>query len=157
MIQQDKHFLPHVVAIPVGGTVDTGTSSNDSQRVRLMAAGDARRPRSRSTARSRRCTRRPRTCRSSSAPGCAIGWSASSRSSAASSCGTPCKAHNTCGDRPAVRSRMQLSKFLFSKGFFNNKVTDTVVLNHQGKRATVKYILYPKTPYIISTKMAANL
>jgi len=46
------------------------------------------------------------------------------------------------------RTRMQLVKFLFSKGYFDNKVTDTVL--YKDKKATVKYILYPNEPYIVN-------
>lgn len=48
------------------------------------------------------------------------------------------------------QTRLQLSKYLFSKGFFNNKVTDTVELSKNSKRAVVKYMLYPKVPYTIN-------
>lgn len=47
------------------------------------------------------------------------------------------------------QTRLQLSKYLFSKGFFNNVVTDTVDLK-KNRRAYVKYLLYPKKPYHIS-------
>ena len=44
----------------------------------------------------------------------------------------------------------QLNKYLFSKGFFNCKVKDTVQLDRKGKKATVIYKLMPGIPYIIS-------
>ncbi|MBX3163456.1 MAG: BamA/TamA family outer membrane protein [Bacteroidetes bacterium] len=45
------------------------------------------------------------------------------------------------------QTRLQLSRYLFSKGFFNNSVKNTVQLHK--KRAKINYILYPKKPYII--------
>jgi len=48
------------------------------------------------------------------------------------------------------QTRLQLNKFLFSKGFFNNKVTDSVSFDKHGKKATVKYVLMPKAPYIVN-------
>ena len=48
------------------------------------------------------------------------------------------------------QTRIQLSKFLFSKGFFNNYVTDTIALEKDTKRAVVKYKIHPKFPYKIS-------
>jgi len=48
------------------------------------------------------------------------------------------------------QTRSQLSKYLFSKGFFNNKVTDTILFEHKKKRATVQYILLPELPYKIN-------
>ncbi|MEO6305674.1 MAG: BamA/TamA family outer membrane protein, partial [Bacteroidia bacterium] len=47
------------------------------------------------------------------------------------------------------QTRLQLVKFLFSKGYFNNKVTDTIEYT-KDKRATAKYILYPKIPYTVN-------
>lgn len=44
----------------------------------------------------------------------------------------------------------QLSKYLFSKGYFDNSVTDSVKLIRQSKRAVVKYYLNPKQSYTIS-------
>ncbi|MCW3076047.1 MAG: hypothetical protein JWO32_656 [Bacteroidetes bacterium] len=49
------------------------------------------------------------------------------------------------------QTRNQLSKFLFSKGFFNNAVTDSVKLDHKTKKAIVNYNLIPKSPYIINS------
>lgn len=46
------------------------------------------------------------------------------------------------------QTRMQLSRYLFSKGFFNNEVTDTV--KFYNKRAAVKYTIYPQKPYTIA-------
>ncbi|MBA2610444.1 MAG: BamA/TamA family outer membrane protein [Bacteroidetes bacterium] len=48
------------------------------------------------------------------------------------------------------QTRMQMVKFLFSKGYFNNKVIDSVGFSKDSKRATVKYILYPKDPYTVN-------
>ena len=48
------------------------------------------------------------------------------------------------------QTRLQLNKFLFSKGYFNKRVTDTIVYTKKSKRATVKYILYPKEAYTIN-------
>lgn len=48
------------------------------------------------------------------------------------------------------QTRFQLSKYLFSKGYFNNKVTDTIELVRNSKRATVKYILHPKETFTVS-------
>jgi hypothetical protein len=47
-------------------------------------------------------------------------------------------------------TRFQLSKFLFSKGFFNNIVKDTVELVKHSQRARIKYHLFPGEPYVIS-------
>jgi outer membrane protein assembly factor BamA len=48
------------------------------------------------------------------------------------------------------QTRLQLSKFLFSKGYFNQRVTDTIEFSKNSKRATVKYILHPNKPYTIN-------
>lgn len=45
------------------------------------------------------------------------------------------------------QTRLQLNKFLFSKGYFDIIVTDTIEFSKDSKRATAKYILYPKEPY----------
>jgi outer membrane protein assembly factor BamA len=45
----------------------------------------------------------------------------------------------------------QLSKFLFSKGYFDNRVTDTVKLIRDSKRAIIKYYLFPNTPYLVNS------
>jgi outer membrane protein assembly factor BamA len=50
----------------------------------------------------------------------------------------------------AEQTRLQLSKYLFTKGFFNNKVFDSIYLDKSHKKVTVKYILKPKSPYIIN-------
>ncbi|PBQ32514.1 hypothetical protein CNR22_12265 [Sphingobacteriaceae bacterium] len=44
----------------------------------------------------------------------------------------------------------QLSKFLFSKGYFDNKVSDTVQLIRNSKRAIIKYYLLPRQSYTVS-------
>ena len=48
------------------------------------------------------------------------------------------------------QTRYQLSRFLFSKGYFNNTVKDTVIVNPRNRRASVQYFLVPKAPYTIS-------
>lgn len=48
------------------------------------------------------------------------------------------------------QTRFQLSKYLFSKGYFNNIVKDTVVFTRRPKRVVIKYYLFPAQPYIIS-------
>ena len=48
------------------------------------------------------------------------------------------------------QTRLQLSKFLFSKGYFNQRVTDTIEYVKDSKRAVVKYILHPNQPYTIN-------
>lgn len=48
------------------------------------------------------------------------------------------------------QTRLQLVKFLFSKGYFNNRVTDTIEFNKDSNRVTTKYILYPKAPYMVN-------
>lgn len=49
------------------------------------------------------------------------------------------------------QTRDQLSKFLFSKGFFNNAVTDSVTIDLKNKKAFVNYYLIPKLPYVINS------
>lgn len=49
------------------------------------------------------------------------------------------------------QTRQQLSKFLFSKGHFNNTVTDSVAVNTRNKKATVYYKLQPGPAYTVST------
>ncbi len=48
------------------------------------------------------------------------------------------------------QTRMQLNRYLFSKGFFNNFVTDTIVFEKDKKRAIVEYKIHPKFPYKIN-------
>jgi outer membrane protein assembly factor BamA len=48
------------------------------------------------------------------------------------------------------QTRFQLSKYLFSKGFFNNRVTDSVELIKKSQRAVIKYHLIPKEPYTVN-------
>lgn len=48
------------------------------------------------------------------------------------------------------QTRLQLSKYLFSKGYFNNVVTDTITFVRKTRRAAVKYNLYPGVPYTIN-------
>jgi len=45
------------------------------------------------------------------------------------------------------QTRNQLSKYLFSKGFFNNKVKDSITIIGNGKKAHIYYVLYPKVSY----------
>ncbi|WP_317899566.1 translocation and assembly module lipoprotein TamL [Aurantibacillus circumpalustris] len=45
----------------------------------------------------------------------------------------------------------QLSKYLFSKGYFDNKVTDTVKLIEKKKSAIIKYYLIPNNSYTINS------
>jgi outer membrane protein assembly factor BamA len=49
-----------------------------------------------------------------------------------------------------AQTRFQLTKLLFSRGYFNNLVTDTVRLDHKRKRAYVTYHLYPGPRYRMS-------
>lgn len=49
------------------------------------------------------------------------------------------------------QTRNQLSKYLFSKGFFNNAVTDSIKFDRKTKKAIVNYNLIPKSPYIINS------
>jgi outer membrane protein assembly factor BamA len=48
------------------------------------------------------------------------------------------------------QTRFQLTRYLFSKGFFNNVVQDSVRLIRGSKRAHVIFKLIPKKPYTIS-------
>jgi hypothetical protein len=48
------------------------------------------------------------------------------------------------------QTRLQLVKFLFSKGYFNNRVTDTIEFDKNSKKLTTKYILYPRAPYTVN-------
>ncbi len=48
------------------------------------------------------------------------------------------------------QTRLQLVKFLFSKGYFNNRVSDTIEFNKNSKQVTTKYILHPKAPYTVN-------
>ncbi|MDX2172691.1 MAG: BamA/TamA family outer membrane protein [Bacteroidota bacterium] len=48
------------------------------------------------------------------------------------------------------QTRSQLSKYLFSKGFFNNLVTDTIVLKKNNKHAIIEYKVHANYPYKIS-------
>lgn len=45
------------------------------------------------------------------------------------------------------QTRFQLSKFLFSKGYFNNTVTDSVKVNLKTRKAKVDFHLSPGKPY----------
>jgi outer membrane protein assembly factor BamA len=47
-------------------------------------------------------------------------------------------------------TRNQLNRFLFSKGFFNNHVDDSVIISEKNKKAVVNYVLRPGAPYLIN-------
>ena len=48
------------------------------------------------------------------------------------------------------QTRLQLARYLFSKGYFNATVSDSIFVSKNSKRATIKYILYPKDPYTVN-------
>lgn len=48
------------------------------------------------------------------------------------------------------QTRYQLSRFLFSKGYFNNEVKDSVTVKAKNRRAHIRYTLIPKQPYTIA-------
>lgn len=48
------------------------------------------------------------------------------------------------------QTQLQLSKYLFSKGYINNRVTDTVEVIRSSKKAIVRYMLYPKETFTVS-------
>lgn len=48
------------------------------------------------------------------------------------------------------QTRLQIQMYLFSKGFFNNKVTDTILFEKETKKVIVKYVIHPKKPYKIN-------
>jgi len=50
-----------------------------------------------------------------------------------------------------IQTRLQLSRYLFSKGYFNNKVSDTVIVSKNRKRANIIYRLHPLWPYTINS------
>jgi outer membrane translocation and assembly module TamA len=61
------------------------------------------------------------------------------------------------GERPVIldsiliaQTRMQLTSFLFTKGYYNNRVTDTVIVNRRKKTAQVRFILEPGIPYHVN-------
>jgi outer membrane protein assembly factor BamA len=49
------------------------------------------------------------------------------------------------------QTRLQLARYLFSKGFFNSRVEDTVSTGRRPKRAEVNYILYPGNAYFVNS------
>lgn len=51
---------------------------------------------------------------------------------------------------PLEQTRLQLSKFLFSQGYFNNLVTDTVILDTNKKMSSIEYRIYPNSRYLIN-------
>lgn len=62
------------------------------------------------------------------------------------------------GERPVIydsslteQTRFQLSKYLFSKGYFNNTVTDSAVFPKNKKKVYVKYYLFPGPSYTINS------
>ena len=46
-------------------------------------------------------------------------------------------------------TRNQLQKFVFSKGYFNSKVRDSLVLDTKHKRAKTFYFISNSKPYVI--------
>jgi outer membrane protein assembly factor BamA len=48
------------------------------------------------------------------------------------------------------QTRLQLGRYLFSKGYFDNTVRDSVTLKKRSQRAIIKYFLYPKNPYHVN-------
>jgi outer membrane protein assembly factor BamA len=48
------------------------------------------------------------------------------------------------------QTRLQLTRYLFSKGYFNSFVTDTILLSKRKKKAEVQYVLHPGKPYFVS-------
>jgi outer membrane protein assembly factor BamA len=48
------------------------------------------------------------------------------------------------------QTRFQLSKYLFTKGYFDNEVKDSVELIRRSKRAKIKYYLIPKQAYLVN-------
>lgn len=48
------------------------------------------------------------------------------------------------------QTRFQLQKYLFSKGYFNNQVKDTVELIRSTQRAKIKYYLLPERPFVVN-------
>lgn len=51
----------------------------------------------------------------------------------------------------ADQTRIQLQKYLFQKGYFNNEVIDSVFKDEKKKKAIVKYYIIPKKPYFINS------
>lgn len=48
------------------------------------------------------------------------------------------------------QTKFQLSRYLYSKGFFNNRVTDTIQFQRDKQRAVVRYYLHPAKGFSIS-------
>lgn len=48
------------------------------------------------------------------------------------------------------QTRLQLSKYLFSKGYFENWVTDTITFARRTRRAVIKYNLFPGPAYTVN-------
>jgi outer membrane protein assembly factor BamA len=62
------------------------------------------------------------------------------------------------GEEPVIldsfttkQTSLQIKKYLFSKGYFYAKVTDSVAVNKRGKKAKVFYHLFPGNQYFIKT------
>lgn len=49
------------------------------------------------------------------------------------------------------QTKIQISKYLFSKGFLNNEVTDSIYIKSKSKRASVMFNLIPKKVYKIQS------
>jgi outer membrane protein assembly factor BamA len=50
-----------------------------------------------------------------------------------------------------AQTRIQLQKYLFQKGYFNNDVKDTVFKEEKTKKAKVKYYITPRKAYFINS------
>lgn len=50
----------------------------------------------------------------------------------------------------ANQTRLQLQKFMFQKGYFNSRVSDSVVRIPRTRKAVVKYFITPHRPYFVS-------
>ncbi len=51
----------------------------------------------------------------------------------------------------AHQTRIQLQKYMFQKGYFNNEVRDSVFKLHHSKKAIVKYYITPKVVYYVNS------
>lgn len=50
----------------------------------------------------------------------------------------------------ASQTRVQLQKYMFQKGYFNNVVTDSVIRNEKKRKAVVKYTITPGRAYYVN-------